>query len=57
VGLPGKSGVGGGILAIAPGKASIAVWAPGLDRNGNSHLGRIALEMLTKRLGWSIFGV
>lgn len=56
VGLPGKSGVGGGILAIAPGKASIAVWSPGLDANGNSHLGRIALEKLTKRLGWSIFG-
>ena len=55
VGLPGKSGVGGGILAIAPGKASIAVWSPGLDAAGNSHLGRIALEMLTKRLGWSIF--
>ena len=55
VGLPGKSGVGGGILAIAPGKASIAVWSPGLDTTGNSHLGRIALEMLTKRLGWSIF--
>ncbi len=57
VGLPGKSGVGGGILAIAPGKASIAVWSPGLDVSGNSHLGRIALEALTKRLGWSIFGV
>lgn len=57
VGLPGKSGVGGGILAVAPGKASIAVWSPGLDANGNSHLGRIALEALTKRLGWSIFGV
>jgi glutaminase len=56
VGLPGKSGVGGGILAIAPGKASIAVWSPGLDATGNSHLGRIALEMLTKRMGWSIFG-
>lgn len=56
VGLPGKSGVGGGILAIAPGKASIAVWAPGLDANGNSHLGRIALEALTKRMGWSVFG-
>ena len=56
VGLPGKSGVGGGILAIAPGKASIAVWAPGLDANGNSHLGRVALEALTKRMGWSIFG-
>ena len=56
VGLPGKSGVGGGILAIAPGKASIAVWSPGLDSNGNSHLGRVALEMLTRRMGWSIFG-
>src|SRR5258708_4424709 len=56
VGLPGKSGVGGGILAIAPGRASIAVWSPGLDANGNSHLGRIALEALTKKMGWSIFG-
>jgi glutaminase len=56
VGLPGKSGVGGGILAIAPGKASIAVWSPGLDANGNSHLGRAALEQLTRRMGWSIFG-
>lgn len=56
VGLPGKSGVGGGILAIAPGKASIAVWSPGLDANGNSQLGRVALEALSKRLGWSIFG-
>jgi glutaminase len=56
VGLPGKSGVGGGILAIAPGKASIAVWSPGLDTNGNSHLGRVALEQLTRRMGWSIFG-
>ena len=56
VGLPGKSGVGGGILAVAPGKASIAVWSPGLDSNGNSLLGRVALEMLTRRLGWSIFG-
>ncbi|WP_313899197.1 glutaminase [Methylobacterium sp. J-090] len=57
VGLPGKSGVGGGILAVAPGRASIAVWSPGLDASGNSHLGRIALEILTRRLGWSIFGV
>jgi glutaminase len=57
VGLPGKSGVGGGIMAIAPEKASIAVWAPGLDKAGNSHLGRVALEALTKRMGWSIFGI
>ncbi len=56
VGLPGKSGIGGGILAIAPGKASIAVWSPGLDDYGNSRLGRRALEKLAKRMGWSIFG-
>ena len=56
VGLPGKSGVGGGILAVAPGRASVAVWSPGLDETGNSHLGRIALEELTRQTGWSIFG-
>ena len=56
VGLPGKSGVGGGILAIAPGKASIAVWSPGLNKVGNSALGSVALEMLTNRTGWSVFG-
>ncbi len=56
VGLPGKSGVGGGILAIAPGKASIAVWSPGLNQVGNSLVGTLALEMLAKRTGWSIFG-
>jgi glutaminase len=56
VGLPGKSGVGGGIMAVAPGKASIAVWSPGLDSVGNSKLGTMALEMLTQRTGWSVFG-
>jgi glutaminase len=56
VGLPGKSGVGGGILAIAPGKASIAVWSPGLDTIGNSKLGTEALELLTQKTGWSVFG-
>jgi glutaminase len=56
VGLPGKSGVGGGILAVVPGKASVAVWSPGLDASGNSRLGRFALEALSRRLGWSIFG-
>jgi glutaminase len=55
VGLPGKSGVGGGILAIAPARASIAVWSPGLDSIGNSKLGTLALEMLVARTGWSIF--
>ena len=56
VGLPGKSGVGGGILAIAPGKASIAVWSPGLDKIGNSKIGTEALELLVQQTGWSIFG-
>jgi len=55
VGIPGKSGVGGGIMAIVPGKASIAVWSPGLNANGNSQLGTKALEMLAAETGWSIF--
>jgi len=55
IGLPGKSGVGGGILAVAPGIASIAVWSPGLNDKGNSQLGALALERLTQRTGWSVF--
>lgn len=55
VGMPGKSGVGGGILAIVPGCASIAVWSPGLNASGNSQLGTLALEELSSRTGWSIF--
>ena len=55
VGLPAKSGVGGGILAVAPGLASIAVWSPGLSRQGNSRLGTAALETLTQTTGWSVF--
>jgi glutaminase len=56
VGLPAKSGVGGGILAVAPAKASIAVWSPALDRMGNSRLGILGLELLTNQLDWSVFG-
>lgn len=56
VGLPAKSGVGGGILAIAPSRASIAVWSPGLDDNGNSLLGTLALEQLSQAMDWSVFG-
>lgn len=55
VGLPGKSGVGGGILAIVPGIASISVWSPGLNAQGNSHLGSMALEKLVKQTSWSVF--
>lgn len=56
VGLPAKSGVGGGILAIAPHRASIAVYSPALDPMGNSWLGTLGLEMLTDRTDWSVFG-
>lgn len=55
VGLPGKSGVGGGILTIVPGIASVAVWSPGLNRYGNSKLGTEAMQMLAENTGWSVF--
>ena len=55
VGLPGKSGVGGGILAIAPGHGAIAVWSPGLNASGTSAAGAAALEALVERTGWSVF--
>ncbi|MEM9717401.1 MAG: glutaminase, partial [Pseudomonadota bacterium] len=55
VGIPGKSGVGGGILAIVPGIASVAVWSPGLNHYGNSKLGTEALERLTTKMEWSVF--
>jgi glutaminase len=57
VGFPAKSGVGGGILAILPGRASIAVWSPGLNSHGNSFLGNIALEILSQKLGLSLFAI
>ncbi len=56
VGLPGKSGVGGGILVVAPGRASICVWSPGLNAQGNSKLGAQAMERLARATGWSVFG-
>jgi len=55
VGLPCKSGVGGGIVASMPGEFSVCVWAPGLDQSGNSLLGLQALELLTSATGISIF--
>jgi glutaminase len=54
VGLPGKSGVGGGIVVVVPDKAVMAVWSPGLNSNGNSLLGTIALEEITRATGWNI---
>jgi len=55
VGLPAKSGVGGGIVAIVPGQMTISVWSPELDRNGNSLGGVKALELFTTETGCSVF--
>lgn len=55
VGLPAKSGVGGGIVGIVPGDMAIAVWSPGLDPTGNSLAGTMALERFTTLTGRSVF--
>ncbi|WP_425391037.1 glutaminase [Ekhidna sp.] len=55
VGLPGKSGVGGGIVAVYPNMYSAAVWSPKLNEKGNSTAGMRALELLTEITGSSIF--
>ncbi|AXT58313.1 glutaminase [Aquimarina sp. AD1] len=55
VGLPGKSGVGGGIAAIHPGQYAVTTWSPPLNPKGNSELGMYALERLTTLTGFSIF--
>ncbi len=54
-GLPGKSGVGGGILAVVPGKCALAVFAPPLDIHGNSVKGQKVGAFLSEKLGWSLF--
>jgi len=55
IGLPCKSGVGGGIIGVVPDKLSLCVWSPALDATGNSFLGRLALESFTARTGLSVF--
>ena len=55
VGLPGKSGVGGGIVAIVPKKMAICVYSPKLNTQGNSLIGTKALELFTTKTGLSIF--
>ncbi|MFD5427253.1 glutaminase [Streptomyces sp. NPDC127084] len=55
VGLPGKSGVGGGIVAIVPGRCTLCVWSPGLDSRGNSVAGVAALDRFTTLTGLSVF--
>ncbi|KGM57807.1 glutaminase [Lysobacter arseniciresistens ZS79] len=55
VGLPAKSGVGGGIVAVVPHVMSLCVWYPGLDGKGNSQLGKYALHRFTQLTGLSVF--
>ncbi len=55
VGLPAKSGVGGGIVAVMPGECGLCVWSPGLEPSGNSLAGSFALERFTTLTGRSIF--
>ncbi|MEU6576810.1 glutaminase [Streptomyces sp. NPDC046805] len=55
VGLPGKSGVGGGIIAVVPGRCTLCVWSPGLDERGNSVAGVAALDRFTTLTGLSVF--
>jgi glutaminase len=55
VGLPSKSGVGGGIVAVLPNQFSVCVWSPELDASGNSLIGGKALELFTTKTGLSIF--
>lgn len=55
VGIPGKSGVGGGIVAVIPGHLAVAVWSPALNAKGNSLAGSAALELFTTKTGLSIF--
>jgi glutaminase len=55
VGIPAKSGVGGGIIGVIPGEFSVCVWSPRLDQRGNSAAGIKALEMLIRAIGRSVF--
>ena len=55
VGIPAKSGVGGGIVAVIPGQMSLAVWSPGLSPQGNSLAGTRALELFTTYTRRSVF--
>lgn len=55
VGLPGKSGVGGGIVGVIPNRLTVCVWSPGLNEKGNSYAGQYALELFTTKTGVSIF--
>jgi glutaminase len=55
VGLPGKSGIGGGIVTVAPGKGGLGTFAPRLDEAGNSVKGQLAARFLSHSLGLDLF--
>jgi glutaminase len=55
VGLPGKSGIGGGIVTVSPGKGGLGAYAPRLDPAGNSVRGQLAARFLSRRLGLDLF--
>jgi glutaminase len=55
VGVPGKSGIGGGIVAVSPGKGGLGTFSPLLDRAGNSVRGQLAARQLSRTLGLSLF--
>lgn len=55
IGLPGKSGIGGGIVTVAPGKGGLGTFAPLLDSAGNSVKGQLASKFLSRRLGLDLF--
>ena len=55
VGVPGKSGIGGGIVVVSPGKGALATFAPPLDGFGNSVKGQLAARFLSQRLGMDLF--
>ncbi len=55
IGLPGKSGIGGGIVTVSPGKGGLGTFAPPLDKTGNSVKGQLAAKFLSQRLGMDLF--
>ncbi|MDR5612112.1 MAG: glutaminase B, partial [Arsenophonus sp.] len=55
IGMPGKSGVGGGIICVVPNAFTVAVWSPELNKSGNSLAGCAALELLSQRIARSVF--
>jgi glutaminase len=55
IGLPGKSGIGGGIVAVSPGKGGLGTFAPPLDQAGNSEKGQLVAKFLSQRLGMDLF--